>query len=260
MKTKKPVPRAFYILPNLFTTASLFTAFWSVVFSAQGHFIEAAYAITFSAVMDGIDGKVARLTGTASEFGVQYDSLADVVAFGLAPAFLVWQWHLHAFNRLGLGIAFLIVACAALRLARFNVSTAVASKKFFIGLPSPAAGCTIAFYILFAKHVPSWFLPYLPNVTLVLSAVVALLMVSRVRYFAFKEYGFLQTHGFRYMVALLLIFVCVLAAPTLLLFLILFAYIVSGLVYTFVVLPQRGRLGNAQKHEEEAKNHGEIPK
>ena len=138
---KKPVARGFYILPNLFTTGSLFCAFYSIILSFQGQFDLAAWAILCSALLDGCDGKVARLTGTASQFGVELDSLADNVAFGVAPGMLAYAWQLHSFGRLGLAIAFLYCACAALRLARFNVGVSTTSKRFFVGLPArlPAA-------------------------------------------------------------------------------------------------------------------------
>lgn len=139
MEKKKP-HKGVYLLPNMITTLSMFLGFLSMVWAVQGRFEEAGMAILVSALMDGLDGKVARLTNTASEFGVQYDSLADLVAFGLAPAMLLWQWQLQAFGRLGVAAAFIYAACGALRLARFNVSTAAVGKRFFIGLPIPAGG------------------------------------------------------------------------------------------------------------------------
>ena len=122
-ETKKP-HKGVYLLPNMITTLSMFLGFLSMVWAAQGRFESACLAVLLSAVMDGLDGKVARLTHTASEFGVQYDSLADLVAFGVAPAMLLWQWSLSALGRVGVAAAFIYAACGALRLARFNVSTA----------------------------------------------------------------------------------------------------------------------------------------
>lgn len=235
----RPVLRGIYILPNLFTTASLFTGFLAMILAVQGDLDKCAMAILFSAFMDGLDGKVARLTNTASEFGVQYDSLADLVAFGVAPAFMVWIWVLHDYGRLGIGVGFLFVACTALRLARFNVSTAVTSKRFFIGLPSPAAGCSLALIALFVPYLPDWMHKAVPGAVLGATFVVALLMVSRVRYFSFKEYGFLRTHPFKSMVTALLLFVLVLAEPRLLGFIICVAYLLSGLIYSFILLPKR---------------------
>ena len=192
----KPVPRGVYILPNLFTTASLFAGFLSITMAFAGNFDDAAWAILFSALMDGLDGKVARLTGSASQFGVEYDSLADAIAFGVAPGVLAWAWQLHHFGRLGLAAAFLFAACGALRLARFNVSVATTSKRFFIGLPIPAGGCTFATFVLFLPHLPEFMLGAVPHMALGLSFLAPLLMVSRVRYFSFKEYGFVKAHPF----------------------------------------------------------------
>ena len=140
----KPVPRGVYILPNLFTTASLFAGFFSIILAFKGQFDMAAWAILVGAAMDGLDGKVARLTGTASQFGIEYDSLADDVTFGVAPGLLAYAWQLHNFGRLGLAVAFLFCGCAALRLARFNVGVSTTSKRFFVGLPSPACACVMA--------------------------------------------------------------------------------------------------------------------
>lgn len=241
MQTEKPVRRGVYILPNLFTTASLFTGFLAMLLATRGNIEGASIAILFSAFMDGLDGKVARLTNSASEFGIQYDSLADLVAFGAAPAFTAWIWHLHQYGRLGIGVAFLLVACAALRLARFNVSTTVTSKRFFIGLPSPAAGCTVPLFILFSPYLPSWLEARIPFIGLVLTFAVALLMVSRIRYFSFKEYGFLKTHAFSSMVTALLIFVLILSEPRVVCFALCVGYLLSGPVYTFIILPRRNR-------------------
>ena len=201
MQEEKPVRRGVYILPNLFTTASLFTGFLAMLLAVQGNIEGSALAILFSALMDGLDGKVARLTNTASEFGIQYDSLADLVAFGVAPAFTSWMWVLEGYGKLGIGVAFLYVACTALRLARFNVCVTTVSKKFFVGLPCPAAGCAVAMFILFSSYLPSWLEARTPFLGLVVTFVMALLMVSRVRYFSFKEYGFLKTHAFSSMIS-----------------------------------------------------------
>ena len=207
----KPVPRGVYILPNLFTTASLFAGFLSITMAFAGNFDDAAWAILFSALMDGLDGKVARLTGSASQFGVEYDSLADATA------------------------------CGALRLARFNVSVATTSKRFFIGLPIPAGGCTFATFVLFLPHLPEFMLGAVPHMALGLSFLAPLLMVSRVRYFSFKEYGFVKAHPFSTLVSALLIFVLLFSMPRLWAFLACLGYILSGLIYTFLLLPRRNK-------------------
>ena len=206
--------RGVYILPNLFTTASLFAGFFSIILAFKDQFDLAAWAILVGAAMDGLDGKVARLTGTASQFGIEYDSLADDVTFGVAPGLLAYAWQLHEFGRLGLAVAFLFCGCAALRLARFNVGVSTTSKRFFVGLPSPACACVMATFVLF--------------------------MVSRVRYFSFKEFGFIKAHPFQTMVATLIVLSMVFSLPRLFCFLILIGYVISGPAYTFL-LRRRGR-------------------
>lgn len=248
MEDKRMVRRGIYILPNLFTTASLFTGFMAIIWAAEGsvdpeRFEWSAMAILFSALMDGLDGKVARLTGTSSEFGVQYDSLADLVAFGVAPGFLVYSWMINAFGRTGAAMAFLFATCGALRLARFNVTAAGgASKKFFIGLPIPAAGCCLATLVFFVPFLPDFLQPVVPGFTLLLTATLGILMVSRVRYYSFKEYGFLKTHRYRSMVTAILLFSLIVAAPKLWGFLLFFVYLIVGIVYTFVLLPRKAHL------------------
>lgn len=236
-----PVHKGVYILPNLFTTASLFTGFLGIIWAAEGKMEHCAVAILFSAVMDGLDGKVARLTNTASEFGVQYDSLADLVAFGVAPAFMLYAWQLHMFPRLGLAAAFLFAACGALRLARFNITTSGASKNFSVGLTITMSGCTMAALVLFASCAPDFFQRVLPGFCLVFTFCLAYLMVSRIRFPTIKEFGFITARPFSSMVSAIVLFALVIAAPKLLGFLIFAAYIVYGLVYTFVILPRRAR-------------------
>lgn len=238
--SEKPIARGIYILPNLFTTASLFAGFFSIILAFNGRFDEAAWAILVSAAMDGLDGKVARLTGTASQFGIEYDSLADDVAFGVAPGMLAYAWQLQQFGRLGLAVAFLFCGCAALRLARFNVGVSTTSKRFFVGLPSPACACVMATFVLFMPYYPSFLDPILPGVTMIISIIVPLLMVSRVRYFSFKEYGFIKAHPFQTMVSVLIVLSMVFSLPRLFCFLILLGYVLSGPVYTFI-LRRRGK-------------------
>ncbi len=240
MNATRTTPRkGVYILPNLFTTASLFSGFMGMIWAAEGRFEMSAVAILFSALMDGLDGKVARLTNTASEFGVQYDSLADLAAFCVVPAFMMYQWQLHAFGRLGIAVAFLFTACGALRLARFNISTAVTPKKFFIGLPTPAGGCTLATMVFFTPYLPESVAHFMPAFALAMTFASSFLMVSRVRYASFKEYGFLKAHPFSSMVSAILLFVLIISEPKLLGFLVFAGYIISGPVYTFLFLSRR---------------------
>ncbi len=234
--------RSVYILPNLFTMASLFAGFLGLLWAIEGRFDLTAVAILFSCLFDGLDGKVARLTHTSSEFGVQFDSLADLVAFGVSPAIMVYQWQLSRFGRLGMVAAFLLVACGALRLARFNVMSgkAGASKKFFLGLPIPAAGCMIALFYMFERYLPDHVAALvMPKACLVLVYALSFLMVSRVRYASFKEFGLVKAHPFSAMVTAMLLFVVVASEPWLIGFLLFTAYLISGPIYTFFILPRR---------------------
>ncbi len=241
MEAKKPSRKAIYLLPNMITSLSLFSGFMAIIWASAGRFEHAALAIFFSALMDGLDGKVARLTNTASEFGIQYDSLADLVAFGVTPSLLMWHWQLHAYGRFGVAICFIFTACAALRLARFNVSTAVTNKKFFIGLPSPAGGCTIASFVLFAAFLPDFLQGAVAPFSLGLTLLLGILMVSRVRYYSFKEYAFVRAHPFSSMVTAILLLALLASQPKLLAFAVALVYIVAGLVYTYIILPRRNR-------------------
>lgn len=242
MVKEKALPRhkGVYILPNLFTTASLFLGFLGMIYAIEGQYEYTALCILGSCLFDGLDGKVARLTNTTSEFGVQFDSLADLVAFGVTPALTLYLWQLHSYGNLGLMACFLLVACGALRLARFNVQAAVTSKKFFVGLPIPAQASTLASLILFAPHLPeAWATDVLPTATLVLVYVLSFLMVSTMRYASFKEYGFIKAHPFSSMVTVILLFVMVASRPKMLGFVFFMVYILSGPIYTMFILSPR---------------------
>lgn len=241
MENAKQPRKGFYLLPNMLTTFSMFLGFLAMVWAGQGRFEDACMAILVAALMDGLDGKVARLTHTASEFGVQFDSLADLVAFGLSPAILLWHWQLCNFGRVGVAAAFIFAACGALRLARFNVSAGQISKRFFIGLPIPAGGCTVVCFVFFASLFPEAYNTVTPLCALVLAVAVGVLMVSRVRYFSFKEYDFFRAHPFGCMIAFLFLLACVVSLPRLVGFLYCLLYILMGLLYTFIVLPRRNR-------------------
>ncbi|MFC4726821.1 CDP-diacylglycerol--serine O-phosphatidyltransferase [Coralloluteibacterium thermophilus] len=189
-----PRGRGVYLLPNLFTTAGLFAGFYAIIAAANGDVVQACIAVFIAAVMDGIDGRVARLTGTSSAFGVQYDSLADLVSFGMAPALVMYHWALASLQldgalagRIGWAAAFLYAACAALRLARFNSQVDAVDKRWFVGLASPAAaGLMMAFVWSFADGRLGVTGDEMRWVALAVTVVCGLLMVSRLRYFSFK--------------------------------------------------------------------------
>jgi CDP-diacylglycerol--serine O-phosphatidyltransferase len=209
----------------------------------EGRFTLAAVAILASFVCDGLDGKLARMTRSSSEFGVQLDSLADLVAFGVSPALLVFLWQTQIFGRLGVMSAFLFIACGALRLARFNVQAARrpgAASRTFVGLPIPAAAAVLASLVLFV----SWFeaperFHLLPAICLGLVYLLALLMVSRVRYPAFKNSDLVRAHPFTASVAVVLLFVLVASEPKIIVFAVAVTYLLSGLVSTSILLPLR---------------------
>ena len=190
---KNPGPRRrVFLLPNLFTTGVLFSGFFAVVSAINGDFITAAIAVFVAMVLDGLDGRVARLTNTQSEFGAQYDSLSDLVAFGLAPALIAYLWQLHELGNLGWVAAFFYATAAALRLARFNARLAAADKRFFQGLPSPASAAVVVGTVWVMEDM-SVFVES-PMVLMIIALVVTVtagaLMVSNLTYSSFKDMDF----------------------------------------------------------------------
>ncbi len=218
--------KAIYIWPNLVTTASLCCGFMAILSAIQGKFIGGAMLIFFSMVFDGLDGRVARWTNTESEFGVQYDSLADLVAFGVAPAMLVHQWSLHFVNvlpavpsKLGAMVAFIYVTCTALRLARFNVQTESADKRFFTGLPSPSAAATVAGFVWVAQHYGwSGRSAFFLSLSLVITLLSALAMVCNLPYYSFKTFKLEQSIPFNKAVVPALVIGLIWLKPSLVLF------------------------------------------
>ncbi|MFA5700406.1 MAG: CDP-diacylglycerol--serine O-phosphatidyltransferase, partial [Desulfuromonas sp.] len=175
-----------YILPNLITTGGLFAGFYGIIASMQQAYHVAAWFILISAVFDVLDGKIARLTGTTSRFGVEYDSLSDLVAFGVAPGILMYSWALEPFGRLGWLAAFLYVVCGALRLARFNVQANTVESKNFVGLPIPAAACTVAACVLLFYYLGGAGTIRMVSVVILIYALAAL-MVSNITFYSFKD-------------------------------------------------------------------------
>jgi CDP-diacylglycerol---serine O-phosphatidyltransferase len=231
-------PRGIYLLPNLFTTAALFAGFYAVVAANQGRFEPAAIAIFAAMILDGLDGRVARLTHTQSDFGAEYDSLSDMVAFGVAPGLVAYQWALSGLGKVGWLAAFVYTAAAALRLARFNTQIGIADKRFFQGLPSPSAAAIIASAVWIGADFGivggsvSWIAAFI-------TAGAGLLMVSNFRFHSFKD---LNLHGrvpFMLAVGVMLVFAFVFIHPPVILFLGFMAYAVSGPVLTLVRRRQR---------------------
>ncbi|MCJ2164087.1 MULTISPECIES: CDP-diacylglycerol--serine O-phosphatidyltransferase [unclassified Pseudodesulfovibrio] len=234
--------KSVYLLPNMLTTASLFVGFLGLIRAIDGDYASCALCILASCVFDGLDGKVARLTKTTSEFGVQLDSLADLVAFGVVPATMTYLWLLKDFDRLGLMAAFLFMTCGALRLARFNVQVASTSKKHFVGLPIPAAACTLATLVLFTEYIPQEYMHSVVSIgTLVLVYVLSFFMVSTIRFYSFKEISAFKAHPFSWMVTAILLFSLVASRPKVLGFVIFMTYLLSGPLYTLFLLSRRNK-------------------
>ena len=192
---QRPRGRGIYLLPNLFTTAALFSGFFAIIAASQQRFEAACIAIFIAAILDGLDGRVARLTTTQSEFGVQYDSLSDLISFGMAPSLLMYHWALASMKldgmtlgRIGWLAAFLYAACAALRLARFNTQVGVVDKRWFIGLNSPSAAGLMASFVWVCSDL-GWSGDELRYAALAITVIAGLLMVSRIRYNSFKGGG-----------------------------------------------------------------------
>ncbi len=236
MESKKPA-KGFYILPNLFTTAGLFAGFYAIMQARLGNFEAACLAIYGAMFMDIVDGRLARLTNTQSEFGSEYDSLADMVSFGVAPAMIMYEFSLVTMERYALLPAFIYVACAALRLARFNVAK-VSDKKFFIGMPSPAAAGMIAsiLWVCIDYQVSP------VGLEAVFAAILMLLglaMVSNIKYRSFKDFEFRDKMPFVGLIVAVLTLSIIYLDPPMSLLLIGSIYFVSGTVTYFVRLTRR---------------------
>lgn len=238
------IKRGIYILPNLVTTGSLFAGFYSMVSTMNGNYDVAALWIFASAVFDGLDGKVARMTGTTSKFGVEYDSLADVVAFGVTPGLMMYAWALKPFGRLGWLAAFLFVVCGALRLARFNVQVNTVESKRFVGLPIPAAASTVAATVLLFHHF-GWPSSYKRLAIIALIYVLAFLMVSGFRYYSFKDPALIKRQPFGFLVLAVALLIVWAAEPIVMTFAIMMIYVFSGPVESVLTWPRRRRLEKA---------------
>jgi CDP-diacylglycerol--serine O-phosphatidyltransferase len=250
-----PLRSGVYILPNLFTTGGLVAGFYSIICThvagiqvATGGFgvvryQTAAKMILVAQVCDMLDGRIARLTRATSSFGVQYDSMADLIAFGVAPGFLVYTWALTPWGRWGWLAATMYVACAALRLARFNVQVGTVEKRHFLGLPSPAAADVIATTVLLFHHLfPDENAPSKQVLMLLVIFGVAVLMVSEIRYFSFKEIHFHRRHPFPVLLGAIALALLTIGAPQVMLFLGLTGFALSGpVVWVWRQLGKRRR-------------------
>ena len=240
--------RGIYLLPSVLTTFGMFAGFYSIISSINGDFTIAAISILIAMFWDTLDGRVARLTNTQSAFGAEYDSLADLVSFGLAPALLVYQWTLYELGRFGWLAAFVYLACAALRLARFNIQVGIADKRYFQGLPSPAAAGVIASMIWLKIWTFASFDSDVISLGYYLGAGITilcgLLMVSNIRYYSFKEFDSKKA-TFRFLLIVILSLIILVSKPNIILFTGFFVYLLSGPFITIIGL-NRNRLKKKQ--------------
>jgi len=231
--------KGIYILPNLFTTGSLFCGFFALLRTLQEDFFSAAIFILAAGLLDGMDGKIARYTNSTSRFGVEYDSLADVIAFSVAPGILVFSWAIEPFGRLGVLAAFLFVVCGALRLARFNVQINTVESRYFSGLPTPAAALLVATAVMVyykwggdtgvSRH----------GIILITTYVLAFLMVSTVKYYGFKDIELFRRKPFRWLVIAILLIIVIAYEPEYTLFGLSLLYVLSGPILTLVLMRRR---------------------
>ena len=230
--------RGIYILPNLFTSASLFAGFYSIVATLNGDFERAAWAIIISGICDGADGRIARLTATTSKFGVEYDSLSDLLSFGLAPGLLVYEWALRPYGKWGWSVAFLYVVCGALRLARYNVQIDNVEAISFKGLPIPAAAAmivgTVLIYYKFDKAGPIQH-----PVVLFLIFVLAILMVSNIKFSSFKELDLRKRKPFPVLLGIIVLLILIVNEPQIVGFTLALLYVLHGPVLTLVLWKKR---------------------
>jgi CDP-diacylglycerol--serine O-phosphatidyltransferase len=230
--------RGIYLLPNLFTTGALFAGFYAITLAFNKNFEWAAISIFIAMILDGLDGRVARLTHTESAFGGEYDSMADLISFGAAPALMVYIWYLSNLGKVGWVVAFVHTAGAALRLARFNTQIDTADKRYFQGLPSPAAAAILAGFVWFVESHGFADSNTLRFIILGLTLMTGLLMVSNFRYHSFKHIDFHGRVPFIKAIVVMLAFTVVFMNPPLVLFILATGYAISGPVLTLKRLSQ----------------------
>ena len=237
---KKHKRKGIYLLPNLFTTGALFGGFYAVIAAMNGRFEAAAMAIFIAMILDGLDGRVARMTNTQSDFGAEYDSLSDMISFGIAPALILYTWSLSALGKIGWLASFIYVVSAALRLARFNTQIGHADKRYFQGLASPAAaGFVVGFVWLCAENqITGESLKYL---VVIMTIGAGLLMVSNVKYRSFKDLDLKNKVPFVTILFMVLIFIFIVYQPPFILFSIFALYTFSGLFGYLIRLIKKSR-------------------
>lgn len=233
--------KGIYILPNSLTLCGMFAGFYAIISVLKGNYTHAAWAVIVAGVFDGLDGWVARLTHSTTRFGIELDSLSDVIAFGAAPAALIYKWSLMPFGRAGWAAAFLFVACGAMRLARYNIQMGSTERKSFTGMPIPAAAGVMATIVLFYNKIG---LPHEKSIfILAITFTISLLMVSTLRFHSLKEIDFRRRKPFWLLVAIVVVFVIVVMRPVIALFMFAMLYLLSGIIeniYAYIRRPANG--------------------
>jgi CDP-diacylglycerol---serine O-phosphatidyltransferase len=231
--------KGIYILPNTLTLCSMLLGFYSILASLKGNYIHAAWGILFATVFDGLDGWVARLTNSTTRFGIELDSLSDLVAFGVAPSVMIYKWALTPFGRIGWVAAFWFLACGALRLARYNVQMGSSESKSFTGMPIPAAASIVATLVLFFYEI--WDSSPGKNIYILgLTIVLALLMVSTLRFHGAKELDFRKRKPFWILVAFVIVLMLIVMHPPITLFVFAMIYLIGGIIEN-IILFSRGK-------------------
>ena len=248
MTVNKKVKRGVYLLPNVLTTFGLFAGFFAIILATRGQYADAAVAIFVAMLWDGLDGRVARLTNTQSEFGAQYDSMADMISFGVAPALLMYFWQFSDMGKAGWLAAFVYTAAGALRLARFNTQISNEDKRYFQGLPSPAAAALIAGMVWTKQSIGvTDYDQYVTLVSWVILVGAGVLMVSNVRYYSFKDINLKGRSSFKFLLIATLILIVVTVWPSAILFVFFLAYALSGLIMTMIEVRKKRRLKKRAK-------------
>jgi len=243
---RERVKKGIYVLPNLFTTGSLFCGFYSIIASLKGDYHLAAVTILFAFVLDGLDGRIARMTNTTSKFGSEYDSLSDLVAFGVAPAILGYTWSLASYGKWGWLAAFIFVVCGALRLARFNVQIGLIESKVFNGLPIPGAAAVVATGVLLYYYLGGEG-RFVNLSVFVVMVSVSLFMVSSIKYYSFKDLNFFSRKPFTSFVVLIFILGIIAAEPQIMIFTFAFGYCLSGPSWTLFGIAKKAYMGLKEK-------------
>jgi len=235
--------KGIYILPNTLTLCGMFMGFYSILASIKGLYVDASWAIIIAMVFDGLDGWVARLTHSTTRFGIELDSLSDLVAFGVAPAVMLFKWNLASYGRIGWSAAFLFMACGALRLARYNVQMGSAESKSFTGMPIPGAATIVATMVIFYYEI--WQTVPAKNIyILLLTFILAVLMVSTLRFHGAKEIDFSKRKPFWILVAIVVAFALIIMHPPIALFIFAMIYLFGGIIENIFLFYRRMKQRN----------------